>query len=84
MFASDNIPGALNAGDNEENFKQWLTKQKKTNGKPYSPNTQYQYVNALRAANKEFHVSAWSKGGATTEENCQMLCKTHNRAKGNR
>ena len=54
MFASDNIPGALNAGDNEENFKQWLTKQKKTNGKPYSPNTQYQYVNALRAANKEF------------------------------
>lgn len=30
------------------------------------------------------HVTAWSKGGATTEENCQMLCKTHNRAKGNR
>ncbi|MBQ3353375.1 DUF262 domain-containing protein [Candidatus Saccharibacteria bacterium] len=30
------------------------------------------------------HVSAWSKGGTTTEENCQMLCKTHNRAKGNR
>ena len=30
------------------------------------------------------HISAWSKGGATTEENCQMLCKTHNRAKGNR
>ena len=30
------------------------------------------------------HVSAWSKGGATSEENCEMLCKTHNRAKGNR
>ena len=30
------------------------------------------------------HVSAWSKGGATTIGNCQMLCKTHNRAKGNR
>ncbi|MDO4993569.1 MAG: DUF262 domain-containing protein [Bacteroidales bacterium] len=30
------------------------------------------------------HVSAWSKGGATSIENCQMLCKTHNRAKGNR
>lgn len=30
------------------------------------------------------HVSAWSKGGETTIENCQMLCKTHNRAKGNR
>lgn len=30
------------------------------------------------------HVSAWSKGGATNVKNCQMLCKTHNRAKGNR
>ena len=30
------------------------------------------------------HVSAWSKGGGTNIENCQMLCKTHNRAKGNR
>ena len=30
------------------------------------------------------HVKAWSKGGATDESNCQMLCKTHNRAKGNR
>ena len=30
------------------------------------------------------HVSAWSKGGATTADNCQMLCRTHNRAKGNR
>jgi 5-methylcytosine-specific restriction endonuclease McrA len=30
------------------------------------------------------HVSAWSKGGATSIENCEMLCKTHNRAKGNK
>ncbi len=30
------------------------------------------------------HVLAWSKGGATDESNCQMLCKTHNRAKGNK
>ena len=30
------------------------------------------------------HVSAWSKGGATDISNCQMLCKMHNRAKGNR
>lgn len=30
------------------------------------------------------HVAAWSKGGATSVKNCQMLCKTHNRAKGNR
>lgn len=30
------------------------------------------------------HVAAWSKGGKTVSKNCQMLCKTHNRAKGNR
>lgn len=30
------------------------------------------------------HVAAWSKGGTTDAKNCQMLCKTHNRAKGNR
>lgn len=30
------------------------------------------------------HVAAWSKGGATSAKNCQMLCKSHNRAKGNR
>ncbi len=30
------------------------------------------------------HVAAWSKGGGTDIKNCQMLCKPHNRAKGNR
>jgi hypothetical protein len=30
------------------------------------------------------HVTAWSKGGATSTKNCEMLCKSHNRAKGNR
>jgi hypothetical protein len=30
------------------------------------------------------HVSAWSKGGATDIKNCEMLCKSHNRAKGNK
>ena len=30
------------------------------------------------------HVSAWSKGGGSSAKNCQMLCVTHNRAKGNR
>lgn len=29
------------------------------------------------------HVSAWSKGGSTDISNCEMLCVTHNRAKGN-
>lgn len=30
------------------------------------------------------HVTPWSKGGATDAKNCEMLCVTHNRAKGNR
>lgn len=30
------------------------------------------------------HVAAWSKGGSTDINNCEMLCVTHNRAKGNR
>jgi 5-methylcytosine-specific restriction endonuclease McrA len=30
------------------------------------------------------HVTPWSKGGRTISANCQMLCKTHNRMKGNR
>ena len=30
------------------------------------------------------HVAAWSKGGATDIKNCELLCKPHNRAKGNR
>lgn len=30
------------------------------------------------------HVTAWSKGGATDLTNLEMLCQTHNRAKGNK
>ena len=30
------------------------------------------------------HITAWSKGGETMKSNCQMLCKTHNKVKGNR
>lgn len=30
------------------------------------------------------HVTAWSRGGESILENCEMLCKSHNRAKGNR
>ena len=30
------------------------------------------------------HVTAWTKGGLSTIENCEMLCVNHNRAKGNK
>lgn len=42
-----------------------------------------QYADIEKEINA-YHVAAWSKGGTTSINNCQMLCKTHNRAKGNR
>ncbi len=30
------------------------------------------------------HVRAWSKGGTTSANNCEMLCINHNRSKGNK
>ena len=30
------------------------------------------------------HVTSWSKGGSTDISNCEILCQTHNKAKGNR
>ena len=30
------------------------------------------------------HVTAWSKGGSTDIDNCQMLCKEHNRRKSDK
>lgn len=30
------------------------------------------------------HVTAWSKGGQSDLDNCELLCIAHNRAKGNR
>lgn len=30
------------------------------------------------------HVTAWSKGGATSVDNCKMLCTHHNQLKGNK
>ena len=30
------------------------------------------------------HVTAWSKGGDSSANNCQMLCKSHNQSKGNK
>lgn len=37
----------------------------------------------LRKEMEADHVTAWSNGGETTKENCQMLCVHHNRLKGN-
>jgi len=41
-------------GDNEGTFKNWLSQLTKPNGDHYSDNTQYQYVNALKAVGSTF------------------------------
>jgi hypothetical protein len=38
----------------------------------------------LRKEMEADHVTAWSLGGASDLDNCEMLCKPHNGAKGNR
>lgn len=41
------------------------------------------YVYAAKEMDAD-HVTAWSKGGTSTLDNCEMLCIFHNRSKGNR
>lgn len=41
------------------------------------------YIHAAKEMDAD-HVTAWSKGGASTLANCEMLCIFHNRSKGNR
>ncbi len=65
------------------------TDKAKTDGKsncPYCAIGHDANVNKIWKLNEmdADHVTAWSKGGATDITNCQMLCKHHNRAKGNR
>lgn len=43
-----------------------------------APNNIYD-INEMEAD----HIIPWSKGGKTSSENCQMLCKEHNRRKSN-
>ena len=51
-----------------------------------SPNIVWEMISTSSGLQKWMadYVTAWSKGGATDIDNCQMLCKTHNRAKGNK
>ena len=41
------------------------------------------YIYAAKEMDAD-HVTAWSKGGTSTLDNCEMLCIFHNRSKGNR
>jgi 5-methylcytosine-specific restriction endonuclease McrA len=64
------------------------TKKAKTTGKSNCPlcavGTNANMTRIYRADEMDAdHVTAWSKGGATTLANCEMLCVSHNRAKGN-
>lgn len=45
---------------------------------------QKSYQEMISESQNADHVTAWSKGGSSDAKNCQMLCKTHIQAKGNR
>lgn len=45
---------------------------------PKCPDTKHYEITEMEAD----HITPWSKGGATSPENCQMLCAEHNRLKG--
>ncbi|NBX37290.1 MAG: DUF262 domain-containing protein [Planctomycetes bacterium] len=65
------------------------TKEAKTKGKSNCPlcaigdNANKDRIYDLDEMDAD-HVAAWSKGGNSSAQNCQLLCTTHNRAKGNR
>ena len=44
----------------------------------------YIYNRKREAAVIKSLLKGWSKGGEMSIENCEMLCKTHNRSKGNK
>ena len=65
------------------------TKQAKANGISNCPvcatgnNTNKDRIYKINEMEAD-HVTAWSTGGASTLANCEMLCVSHNRAKGNK
>ena len=80
-MANTNLANAKTA-KNDEFYTQYPDIQKEINAYlDYDQNARRIWKREEMDAD---HVTAWSKGGSTDIENCQMLCKTHNRAKGNR
>ena len=78
-MANTNLANAKTA-KNDEFYTQYPDIQKEINAYlDYNPDV-FRKLEEMDAD----HVTAWSKGGSTAIENCQMLCKTHNRAKGNK
>ena len=94
ILSGEKKPALLNIRVFDERTKQVAyTRQTEDAKKTQKSNCPLCAIEANEALNKRIykigemdadHVAAWSKGGATDIDNCQMLCKTHNRAKGNR
>lgn len=94
ILSGEKTPKLLNIRIFDERTKKIAyTRQTEDAKKAQKSNCPLCAINANVALNKKIykfgemdadHVTAWSKGGATDIENCQMLCKTHNRMKGNR
>jgi len=47
---------------------------------PKCPKTKHWELDEMQAD----HIKPWHEGGKTIDENCQMLCKDHNRRKSGR
>lgn len=94
ILSGEKMPKLLNIRIFDERTKKVAyTRQTEDAKKAQKSNCPLCAINANVALNKKIykfgemdadHVTAWSKGGATDIDNCQMLCKTHNRMKGNR
>ena len=94
ILSGEKTPKLLNIRIFDERTKKIAyTRQTEDAKKAQKSNCPLCAINANVALNKKIykfgemdadHVTAWSKGGATDIDNCQMLCKTHNRMKGNR
>lgn len=94
ILSGEKKPALLNIRVFDERTKQVAyTRQTEAAKKAQKSNCPLCAIETNEALNKRIykigemdadHVAAWSKGGATDIDNCQMLCKTHNRAKGNK
>lgn len=51
---------------------------------PYCVNEHRQITHYEYGEMEADHITPWSEGGKTSIENCQMLCKEHNRKKSNK
>ena len=79
-----NPPSGYSAAKDNSNVSDFSVKAPSVLTPAVDTNVDYQSkINEAKEMDAD-HVTAWSKGGATDIRNCEMLCVSHNRAKGNK